>query len=111
MVSFLLCLPSGSAHHTALPPAATRRLRRTITQSRYRRADEAGGPVDVEDGQLPHLVTFSTAAELGSFTGAAKALGLTQAAVSQRIQSLEKTLGKSLFDRRGGRVALTEAGR
>src|SRR5262249_4400808 len=38
-------------------------------------------------------------------------LGLTQAAVSQRIQLLEKTLNKSLFDRRGGRVALTEAGR
>lgn len=67
--------------------------------------------MDVEDGQLPHLVTFSTAAELGSFTGAAKALGLTQAAVSQRIQSLEKSLKKSLFDRRGGRVSLTEAGR
>ncbi len=67
--------------------------------------------MDVEDCQLPHLVTFSTAAELGSFTGAAKALGLTQAAVSQRIQVLEKFLAKSLFDRRGGRVALTEAGR
>jgi DNA-binding transcriptional LysR family regulator len=41
---------------------------------------------------------------------AAKALGLTQAAVSQRIQALEKSLDKSLFDRRGGRVLLTEAG-
>ena len=67
--------------------------------------------MDVEDGQLPYLVTFSTAAELGNFTGAAKALGLTQAAVSQRIPVLEKTLKKSLFDRRGGRVSLTEAGR
>lgn len=56
------------------------------------------------------LVTFSTA-ELGSFTGAAKALGLTQAAASQRIQVLERALNESLFDRRGGRVALTEAGR
>jgi len=67
--------------------------------------------VDVQDGQLPHLVTFSTAAELGTFTGAAKVLGLTQAAVSQRIQVLEKSLKKSLFDRRGGRVSLTEEGR
>jgi DNA-binding transcriptional LysR family regulator len=66
---------------------------------------------DPEDMQLPHLGTFSKAAELSNFTGAAKALGLTQAAVSQRIQILEKTLGKSLFDRRGGRVLLTEAGR
>jgi DNA-binding transcriptional LysR family regulator len=60
--------------------------------------------------QLPNLDTFSAAAELGSFTKAAKALRLTQAAVSLRIQALEKALGKSLFDRRGGRVLLTEAG-
>jgi DNA-binding transcriptional LysR family regulator len=67
--------------------------------------------VDSEDIQLPHLETFSKAAELSSFTGAAKALGLTQAAVSQRIQTLEMSLGKSLFERRGSRVLLTEAGK
>lgn len=61
--------------------------------------------------QLPHLETFSKAAELSSFTAAAKALRLTQAAVSQRIQALERALDKSLFERRGGRVLLTEAGR
>lgn len=63
-----------------------------------------------EDVQLPYLETFSKAAELSSFTGAAKALRLTQASVSQRIQALEKTLDKSLFKRQGGRVLLTEAG-
>jgi LysR family transcriptional regulator, low CO2-responsive transcriptional regulator len=67
--------------------------------------------VGPEGGQLPHLETFSKAAELGNFTAAARALGLTQAAVSQRIHSLEKALGKSLFERRGGGVWLTEAGR
>jgi DNA-binding transcriptional LysR family regulator len=61
--------------------------------------------------QLPHLETFAQAAELNSFTAAAGALGLTQAAISQRISSLEKTLGVSLFRRKGGRVLLTEAGR
>jgi LysR family transcriptional regulator, low CO2-responsive transcriptional regulator len=61
--------------------------------------------------QLPHLETFSKAAELSSFTAAAKALGVTQAAVSQRVQALEKLLGTSLFHRRGGRVLPTEAGR
>jgi DNA-binding transcriptional LysR family regulator len=60
--------------------------------------------------QLPHLETFSKAGELCSFTKAAKALGLTQAAVSQRIQALEKSLNQSLFRRQGGRVMLTEAG-
>jgi DNA-binding transcriptional LysR family regulator len=66
--------------------------------------------VESEDIPLPHLETFSKAAESNSFTAAAQALGLTQAAVSQRIQALEKTLGESLFQRRGGRVLLTEAG-
>ena len=60
--------------------------------------------------QLPYLETFSKAAELSSFTGAAKVLRLTQASVSQRVQALEKTLGTSLFKRQGGRVLLTEQG-
>ena len=60
---------------------------------------------------LPHLETFVSAAELSSFTAAGKALGLTQAAVSQRIAALEADLGAPLFHRQGGRVLLTEAGR
>ena len=64
----------------------------------------------LEEDQLPHLGTFVKAAELSSFTAAAKTLGLTQAAVSQRIQVLEKVLDVSLFRRQGGRVLLTEAG-
>lgn len=60
---------------------------------------------------LPHLETFIKAAELGSFTAAARALGLTQPAVSQRVQVLEKLLTKQLFRRSGGRVTLTDAGR
>jgi DNA-binding transcriptional LysR family regulator len=65
----------------------------------------------VDNLQLPHLETFSKAAELSSFSAAARALGLTQAAVSQRIAALEKTLAKPLFQRQGGRVSLTDAGR
>ncbi len=60
--------------------------------------------------QLPYLETFSKAAELMNFSKAGKALGMTQAAVSQRIQTLEKSLGKSLFRRHGGRVTLTDGG-
>jgi DNA-binding transcriptional LysR family regulator len=60
--------------------------------------------------ELPSLSTFVRAAEQGSFTAAAASLGITQAAVSQRIAALEKELRASLFDRRAGRVALTEAG-
>ncbi len=68
------------------------------------------GSAKLEEVQLPYLETFSKAAELNSFTGVSKALGLTQAAVSQRIQGLEKALGVSLFCRQGGRVLLTTAG-
>jgi DNA-binding transcriptional LysR family regulator len=63
-----------------------------------------------DDWQLPHLETFSKAAELSSFTGAARVLGLSQAAVSERVQAIEKALGTALFKRQGGRVQLTEAG-
>jgi DNA-binding transcriptional LysR family regulator len=63
-----------------------------------------------EDLQLPYLETFSKAAESSSFTAAAKALRLSQAAVSQRVQALEKILATPLFKRQGGRVLLTEAG-
>jgi DNA-binding transcriptional LysR family regulator len=65
----------------------------------------------VDTEQLPFLDTFVKAAELSSFTATAHSLGLTQAAISQRIQTLESHLGVSLFQRRGGRVFLTEAGR
>lgn len=50
------------------------------------------------------------AAELCSFSAAAKALRLSQAAVSQRIQAIERDLGKPLFRRQAGRVFLSAAG-
>jgi LysR family transcriptional regulator, low CO2-responsive transcriptional regulator len=62
-------------------------------------------------GPLPHLETFLTAAGLSNFTEAGRALGLSQAAVSQRVQALERALDTSLFERRGGRVFLTRAGK
>ena len=66
--------------------------------------------VEPKEAQLPYLETFSKAAELSSFTGAAKVLRLTQASVSQRVQGLERALGTPLFKRQAGRVLLTEAG-
>jgi molybdate transport repressor ModE-like protein len=62
-------------------------------------------------GPLPHLDTFAEAAERGSFTAAARELGLTQAAVSQRIQHLETALRTPLFRREAGGATLTDAGR
>jgi len=56
------------------------------------------------------MATFVRAAEQGSFTAAGSQLGVTQAAVSQRITMLERELRVSLFHRRAGRIALTEIG-
>ncbi|PWG62131.1 LysR substrate-binding domain-containing protein [Spiribacter halobius] len=57
------------------------------------------------------LHAFDAAARHMSFTEAARELGVTQAAVSQRIQVLEHQLGQRLFVRHPRALALTEAGR
>ena len=57
------------------------------------------------------LETFTLVADLGSFSGAARRLGLTQPAVSFQVKALEKELGADLIDRSRGKVQLTPAGR
>lgn len=56
------------------------------------------------------LKVFMAVAENGSFTIAAKALGITQPAVSQNTAELEKNMGAELFTRGRGAVTLTAAG-
>ena len=46
---------------------------------------------------LEWVRVFEAAGRTGSFTAAAQEIGLTQAAVSQRIQNLEQRLGARLF--------------
>ena len=53
---------------------------------------------------------FEAAGRTGSFTAAANEVGLTQAAVSQRIQNLETRLGARLFTRQARGVTLTVDG-
>ena len=60
---------------------------------------------------IQNLHAFAAVSDSGSFSRAAKALFLTQPAVSKRIQALELALDVKLFDRIGKRVQLTEAGR
>ncbi len=60
---------------------------------------------------LQDLALFSAVVQHGSFTGAARALNLTQPAVSKRIQSLEEQLGTPLIVRLPRKIELTEAGR
>jgi DNA-binding transcriptional LysR family regulator len=52
-----------------------------------------------------------TLASEGSFSRAAEALNIKQPSLSQYIKNVEKEVGMSLFDRSGGDVRLTDAGR
>ena len=56
------------------------------------------------------LQVFLAAAETENFSAAARRLGLSQPAISFRIQSLEAELNVKLFERVGKRVVLTETG-
>ncbi len=60
---------------------------------------------------LSQLETLREVAERGSFSKAARALGISQPAVSQQLATLASALGLALFERDAGRPALTEAGR
>jgi len=60
---------------------------------------------------LRDLRALVAVAELGSFSGAAQALHLTQPALSRRISKLEASLGVRLVERTTRRVELTATGR
>jgi DNA-binding transcriptional LysR family regulator len=60
---------------------------------------------------LQQIRCFCAALELGSFTAAAEALGVSQPAVAEQIRKLEQTLGSDLFIRAGRGVRATDAGR
>jgi DNA-binding transcriptional LysR family regulator len=62
-------------------------------------------------GALGEMEAFACAVELGSFTAAARKLGLTSSAVSKQIARLEERLGARLLARTTRRLALTEPGR
>jgi len=56
------------------------------------------------------MATFIAVVEGGSFTAAAKVLGLRQPTVSRRVAELEDALGVALIQRSTRSLALTEAG-
>ncbi|MBG4749782.1 LysR family transcriptional regulator [Pseudomonas aeruginosa] len=60
---------------------------------------------------LNALRCFEAAARLENFSRAAEALCLTHGAISRAVRTLEEELGCALFERRGQRVFLSEAGR
>lgn len=59
---------------------------------------------------LRAMAVFVAVVRHGSFSGAAKELGITTSAVSQQIRSLENELGAVLLQRSTRKVSLTEVG-
>mgnify|MGYP001391769207 CR=1 FL=1 len=53
---------------------------------------------------------FLVTAEAGSFSAAARALGLSQPTLGRQVAALEEELGVTLFERLGHRLELTAAG-
>uniref|UniRef100_UPI00215743B7 LysR family transcriptional regulator n=1 Tax=Klebsiella pneumoniae TaxID=573 RepID=UPI00215743B7 len=61
--------------------------------------------------RLTGLVAFARAASLGSYTAAARSLGISPSAVSKSVQRLEQHLGLRLFSRTTRSLSLTAEGR
>jgi len=60
--------------------------------------------------RLPSILSFVHAAERGSFAAAARALGISSAAVSKNVASLERSLGVRLMNRTTRSLQLTGEG-
>jgi DNA-binding transcriptional LysR family regulator len=56
------------------------------------------------------MQTFARVARLGSFTGAARELRISNTAISRRVSDLEGHLGVQLLERNTRRLSLTEVG-
>lgn len=59
---------------------------------------------------LPLLPVFVAVAQAGSFTGAARQLGLSKSVVSQHVRTLEERCGVRLFERTTRTLRLTQIG-
>ena len=92
----------------SIAPAVQRRIR-----SPHRGARQAPAShrlLASKRDRFKQLRAFCEAARLGSISGAAKALHLSQPAVSLQVRSLEEEFGVALFERNGPRITLTRVG-
>lgn len=60
--------------------------------------------------ELRHLRVFAAVVEAGTYTRAARALGVSQSTVSETLAALERALGVALFRTPGRGTALTASG-
>jgi DNA-binding transcriptional LysR family regulator len=68
------------------------------------------GHVPVRDLEVAELRAFCAAATLGSIAEAARAMNVSQPAMSKRLRALEHVAGAELFERSSRGVTLTQAG-
>src|ERR1700761_5301739 len=68
------------------------------------------GHVPVRDLEVGELRAFCAAATLGSIAEAARAMNVSQPAMSKRLRSLESVAGTELFERSSRGVTLTPSG-
>jgi DNA-binding transcriptional LysR family regulator len=68
------------------------------------------GHVPVRDLEVGELRAFCAAATLGSIAEAARAMNVSQPAMSKRLRALENVAGAELFERSSRGVTLTPAG-
>jgi DNA-binding transcriptional LysR family regulator len=64
----------------------------------------------IDEPDLKQLRAFVRVVEIGSFSGAARVLGMSQSAVSQAVRQLEDGLGVRLLDRTTRKLQLSKVG-
>ena len=60
---------------------------------------------------LNEIVVFARVVQTGSFTQAAKQLGMPKSTVSRKVSELEERLGSRLLQRTTRKLCLTDVGR
>jgi DNA-binding transcriptional LysR family regulator len=94
-----------------LAPRPGRRLPYHEQQRPYWGVEGTRRPEAPTGMNISQLRAFVEVVERGSFSAAAKALAVSQPAVTMQIQGLEADLGATLLERRYRKVDLTDAGR
>lgn len=60
--------------------------------------------------RLSEMEAFATVIDQGSYTGAARRLGVSKSSISKQVSALEERLGATLLNRTTRRVSPTEIG-
>lgn len=85
-------------------------MAKTVPHARQSRGHTAA-PVSTEKLDLNELLVFTRVVQAGSFTAAARQLGMPKSTVSRRVTDLEARLGVRLLQRTTRKSGLSDAGR